>query len=362
MSTVAKDILIPDTGVFRIAFLYVGQGDSTLFVIPDGSAFKYVLMDINNDKKNGGIDVVKMLKDLLNDEDDLVFINTHPHNDHLKGIKKIHDELGITEVWHSGHKPGSDHDDAYQELQDVIKDIGDENEYVLFGSNDMNKVRMNDRTTEVEKKLGEIDYNILSPAEYVQDEVDGEDAQGRYNRIHERCAVMKLIYGSPEVKSILMTGDSDKKAWKEHITDYHEDKLPCDVLSASHHGSRTFFKDKEDDEDVYRSHIDKMEPGHLVVSAPKQTESRHGHPHDDAIDLYEEYVDEDNIYHLGKNRECVIVDINSDGIIDLKLDQDLVAEYGFDDDEDDTSSKTKYALPYVGSRTTRIDRKPMGLR
>lgn len=356
MSNLAKDTLIPNTGIFRTVFLYVGQGDSTLFIIPDGSNFRYAIMDINNDKKNGGIDVKKLLKDLLDDNDELVFINTHPHNDHLKGVKDIHDEVGITEVWHSGHKPGKDNYEAYQEMLDVIKNIGDENEYVLFGTNDENKIRENDKETEVEKKLGDIDFIVLSPAEYVQDDVDGEDARGRYNRIHERCAVMKFIYGGNEAKSVLMTGDSNKKAWKEHITDYHEDNLPCDVLSVSHHGSRTFFKEKEDDEDVYETHIKKMKPDHLIVSAPKQSESKHNHPHNDAMDLYKEYVDEVNIYHLGKNRECVIVDISSNGILEVKCDQDLVAEYGFDDD----GGKSENALPFIGSRTTRIDRKPMG--
>lgn len=359
MSNTAKDILIPNAGIFRTVFLYVGQGDSTLFIIPDGSNFKYALMETNTDKKNGGIEVKKLLNDLMDKDDELVFINTHPHSDHLKGVKDIHDEVSITEVWHSGHKPGKDHDDAYQEMQDVITDIGDENEYVLFGTNDENKIRENDKETEVEKKLGDVDFIVLSPAEYVQDDVDGEDAQGRYNRVHERCAVMKFIYGGYETQSILMTGDSDKKAWKEHITDYHEDKLPCNVLSASHHGSRTFFKEQEGDEEVYETHIEKMKPAHLVVSAPKQSESKHDHPHDDAMDLYKDHVDEVNIYHLGKNRECVIVDISTDGTLEVKLDQDLVAEYGYDENDDD-GNKTESVAPFVGSRTTRIDRKPMG--
>lgn len=358
MSNVAQDKLIPDVGVFRIAFLYVGQGESTLLVIPDGDGFKYILIDNNVDKKNGGIDVKKMLGDLIDDNDELIFINTHPHNDHLKGIEDIHNEVNIAEVWHSGHKPGKDHDDAYQEMQNVIKDIGSENEFVLFGTNDENKIRENDKETEVEKKLGEIDYIVLSPAEYVQDEVDGEDAQGRYNRIHERCAVMKFYYGS-SVKSIMITGDSDKKAWKDHITDYHEDKLACDILSASHHGSRTFFKENEDDEDVYEKHIDEMDPEHLIISAPKQSESKHDHPHDDALDLYKKHVEEDNIYHLGANRECIIVDIDSDGTMEIKFDQDLVAEYGFKE-EDDKSNENKAAAPFIGSQTTRIDKKPMG--
>ncbi len=357
MSNTAKDILIPNTGVFRTVFLYVGQGEATLFIIPKGDSFFYVLMDTNNDVENGGVDMKRLLKDLIESED-LIFINSHPHSDHLKGIKAIHEEIGFKEVWHSGHKPGKDHDEAYQEMQDVIKDIGNKNEYLLFGSNDKNKIRKSDKETEVEKKLGDIDFMVLSPAKYVQDDVDNENAQGRYRRIHERCAVMKFFYGEDE-RGILMTGDSDKNAWKEHITDYHKKKLPCWVLNASHHGSRTFFKNDEDDKDIYRGHIETIGPDHIVISAPKQSESKHGHPHDDALDLYKEYLDEENIYHIGENRECIIVDITSEGVKEIKFDQELVSEYGFESG-DDGGGKTEGASAFVGSRTTRIDRKPMG--
>ena len=170
MSDKAQEILIPNMGVLRVTFLYVGQGDATLLTIPDGDSFIYTLIDTNNDKNNGGIDLTKLLKDLLGDTDELTFINTHPHSDHLKGLKGIHEEVTIKEIWHSGHKPGKDHDDAYQEMKGVINAIGTANEYVLFGTNDHNKIRKSDKEAEVEKKLGDIDYVVMSPAEYVQDE------------------------------------------------------------------------------------------------------------------------------------------------------------------------------------------------
>lgn len=359
MKNYAKDILMPDTGVFRTIFLYVGQGESTLMVLPDGSEFRYVLVDTNNDIKNGGIDVNKMLTDLLDDGLD-VFINTHPHNDHLKGINEIHETVGIKEIWHSGHKPGKSHEDAYQEMQSIIDDIGSENEFILFGTNDTNKVRESDKETEVIKTLGDIEYIVVSPAEYVAEDIENEKPEERYKRIHEQCSVIKFSYGSDTQRHILITGDADKTAWKEHIADYHKDKLPADVLSAVHHGSRTFFKDNEDDEDVYEKHIKEISPSHLVISAPKQSESPHDHPHDDAMDLYKKHLNKDNIYHLGKNRECVIVDIDSDGNGEVKLDQDLVREYGYKPDDDGSNSSGAKKSVFIASQTTRIDDKPVG--
>ena len=53
------------------------------------------------------VDLVGMLKDLFKGGSELcTFINTHPHNDHIGGIKDVYDEIGFSEVWHSNHKPG----------------------------------------------------------------------------------------------------------------------------------------------------------------------------------------------------------------------------------------------------------------
>ena len=32
-----------------------------------------------------------------------IYINTHPHVDHLAKVKKLYDDIGISQLWHSGH-------------------------------------------------------------------------------------------------------------------------------------------------------------------------------------------------------------------------------------------------------------------
>lgn len=361
--TIAEKIIKPDTaGIFRSVFLYTGQGESTLLVIPNGpnvDDYIYVLVDCDRDYEENEIDIVKMFNDLFSTKGELsIFINTHPHKDHIAGIKELYDEVGFDEVWHSNHKPGGDHKDKFEELQYVIEKVGKSNEYLLKGSNDLNKVRKHD-DSEVEMKLGDIHYQVLSPAEYVCDEIDEDKSDERYRRIHEQCGVIKFTYGN-DAKSIMITGDSDKAAWKNHITEYHKENLPAVVLSASHHGSRTFFKTDEDDKDVYEKHIEEISPDYVIISAPKQEDSPHDHPHEDAVDLYKKYVDEDNILHLGKNLECVIVDIDTEGNIEVSVDQELIEEYS-KKDEDDSGKVSKAASSFfIGSQTTRIDDKPQG--
>lgn len=356
MSNKAKEVIIPDKNVFRIVFLYVGQGDSTLLAVPDGDKHKYVLVDSHNDESLGGIDIVKLLEDLFEDDDSKgldVYVNTHPHTDHLGLVKDIfkNKKIGIKQIWHSGHKPGKDHEDVYKDLKYVIEKIGEDNVFCLKGSRDENKL------DDKEFKLGDINYNVLAPAEYVSDDIKDEKPEARYGRIHEQCAVISFRYGKDE-KQILITGDADYVAWTEHITDYHKDRLPAFALSAAHHGSNSFFwKGEPDKEDPYKKHLDTIDPKHIIVSAPKSKESKHNHPHKEAMKLYEEKVGSDNLHHLGKKRECVIVDIKDDGDIEIYPDDVLVEEYGNGKSKKEDGNEDKKI--YTGV-VTKIDRKPMG--
>ncbi len=320
-----KDIFFPDKGIFRTIFLYVGQGESTLMIVPDGDSHRYLLVDSNYKKDDELIeDIPLIFKEI--DRDDIIFVNTHPHKDHIAGVKEIKD--CISEVWHSGHTPGKEHEDAFKELNEVIKKVGDSNVFYLRGSNDKNVLHTDkEEKSKTDRKIGDIDFQVLSPAKYVCEEIDDETPDQRAKRIHEQCGVIKFIYKD---KSILLTGDSDKAAWKEHITDYYKDDLKSDVLSASHHGSVSFFKDKEkEDDDVYLDHMDNIKPDYLIISAPKQEDSPHDHPDDEALELYEDYVSKENTYHLGEDEKSIIVDIDAGG--SLKI---------YNGDKDDKSAKT----------------------
>jgi competence protein ComEC len=182
----------------------------------------------------------------------------------------------------------------------------------------------------------------------------------RRRRIHEHCAVIRFSYGSPEAH-VLMTGDADRVAWEEHIVDYYGSVLPANVLSAVHHGSRTFFKYHGNEEDVYEGHIEKIKPTYLIVSAPKVDESAHKHPHADAMDLYKKHVKEANTFHTGAKRESVLVDIYPNGSVSVSLDTDLVKTYSFDNEGNGGSGNKRVNTFAIGSSTSSIDSKPMGV-
>jgi len=337
----AKEVIIPtEPKTLRVVFLYTGQGDSTIVAVPTGDTvndYEFVLIDADLDKEDKEVNLVDMLKDLLDDDELSVFINTHPHKDHTGGIKEIYNEVGIKEVWHSNHSTTGADKASYDELKYVLKKVGTSNEYHLKGTNDLNKIRTTN-DDEVVKKLGLIDYQVVAPAEYVCDEIDDEDEEVRRARIHEQCAVLKFCY---KERALLFTGDANKAAWQDHITKYHKDALKADVVTASHHGSRTAFKSSEDDKEPYSEHLDYIDAEHLIISAPKQKDSPHGHPHDDAIEIYEDYFEKDNIYHLGKKPYCIVVDINEAGELTVTEDLNLIAAYSNDSEEEDKKEKEK---------------------
>jgi competence protein ComEC len=358
MPNVARDVIWPkDANILvRVVFLYVGQGDSTIVLVKNGNGYKTLLVDINRDEENGGIDVPKLMKDLFDKESKKlgVFVNSHPHNDHLRDVIALSDAIDIQEVWHSGHKPGRKDEGAYNDLQTVIKKVkkkhGDAAETELSGSRSATD-------------FGDAQYYVLAPAEHVKEDIADGDAEERYRRIHEHCAVLK--FGKDETW-IMLAGDADRNAWEKHITDYHRKLLPSKVMNGPHHGSRTFFRYDEED-DPYLDALQTIGPEYVILSAPTPEESSHEHPHDDAVELYEGEVGADNVLHTGENRECFICDIFSDGEVEVTVDTKLVDAYGLGGDDDGDDKQKGGSTANVAARTgpaiitgTQIDRRPMG--
>lgn len=352
MSTVARDRLRPTDHqiLLRVVFLYVGQGSSTILLMADGDTYRTMLLDLHLDEHLGGIDVPRLMSDLLDGGRLDAFINSHPHNDHTCGIEKLHAAVPIDAIWHSGHVPSKEHEEAYQELQGVIDAVVEEGgvEEELCGS----------RTP---IQIGEVKCYVLSPARHVKDDISDETTEGRDRRIHEQCAVLRLGLGDTW---IMLPGDADRDAWEQRIRYYDQyGLLPSKVLAAAHHGSRTFFCYEEDDE-PYLEGLEAIDPEYVVLSAPKREESPHGHPHELAVELYTKQVGEDNLLHTGAERHSFICDIYRDGQFFVESDQGkLVESYGLksDDDDGESGNKSRWSsIATVGG--TRIDDRPMGRR
>jgi competence protein ComEC len=350
----ARDLLWPkpdDNVVVRVVFLNVGQGASTLVLFADGNEYRSLLIDINLDAKCDGIHVPNMLADLLENEVLDVFVNSHPHEDHLNGIRQLSDTLSIGEIWHSGHKPSKDSCPSFRDLQSVISAVSKEN-----GADAVTKLKGSDSPF----GLGDVQHYVLAPAEYVSDDINGEKPAQRDARIHEQCAVLRIGIGDTWV---LLPGDADRPAFENHIAKHHADRLRSVAMGAPHHGSRSFFfLGDQDDEEPYFDALQSIAPEYAVISAPTCAESPYDHPDQDAIDAYAHQVGgEDAVLHTGKDRYSFICDIYRDGSYGGVIDDqgELSDAYPIegDDDGDDKDQQAKKAMPSV---ITRVDDRPMG--
>lgn len=363
--SVTNEILGPlASDTMRVIFLYVGQGEATLALMPDGAGGHLsMLIDCNRGPSLGGIDLAKFLADALprptlSSRPRLdVFANTHPHNDHLCGLDHVSKAVDVGAVWHSGHKPSSAHEGPYGDLAALAREVKRRggSETIFLAS----------RTPSA---WGAGEVHVLSPAEYIVDEIAGETPEQRDARIHDQCAVLRLAYGAPgDPTRVLVTGDSDKTAWRR-ITEYHakpeENRVKAHVLSASHHGSYTFFKDRHDDPEPYEDHLLAIAPEHVIVSAPDQKDSKHGHPDDDAMDRYTRAVGEDRVHHMGSRRFSFVVDAYRSGSYSLLDDRgDLARAFAFDENRDDGDDGAGGDSPKAPAVISRIEHsRPMGRR
>ncbi len=157
----------------------------------------------------------------------------------------------------------------------------------------------------------------------------------------------------------MVPGDADRAAFEKHITKYHKERLGAVLLAAAHHGSRTFFKEKEE-EDPYLDALNEIDPEHVVISAPTQEESPHDHPHDDAVALYSARVGEDNVVHTGDERNCYIFDIYRNGGHSGVSDDEgeLTMEYALEDEDDGNGGQARAAGPFAAPKRHAEPRAP----
>lgn len=105
-----------------ISFLNVGQGDSSLIKLPNGTN---MLIDC---KLNEGL-LTWFENQLPIDDDENRILDylviTHPHEDHIKGIGDLGNRIKINNIWESGHRLYIESKDKdkypyYYEMLDLI--------------------------------------------------------------------------------------------------------------------------------------------------------------------------------------------------------------------------------------------------
>ncbi len=196
------------TGMLKITFFSIGQGESTLITFPDG---RHMLVDGGGSLRDDGMDIgtrylAPALWSMGVDRLDVVVLS-HPHPDHLKGLISLAELFPIGEFWESGiEEPVGDH----VKLRSILAGHG---------------VPVRNITSATPSyTIGNVRITPLAPA---------PDARECNSGQNDNSLVFRLIYGK---FSMLFTGDIGDCGEKRLLRD--PDKLGCTVLKIPHHGSR----------------------------------------------------------------------------------------------------------------------------
>lgn len=217
-----------------VNFLDVGQGDSEFIQLPDG---KCMLIDASVSESAGKI--ASKISELGYEKIDYL-IATHPHADHIGGMKRIVENFEIGEIY---MPKASTNTKTFENLLQAISDKG-----------------LSINTAKAGKVLYESDELKIEFLAPISDS---------YKDLNNYSAVIRLQYGN---NVFLFTGDAEELAEGEILSAYPKSALKADVLKVGHHGSSTASS---------ADFINTVLPKYAVIELGEG--NSYNHPHKEAI-------------------------------------------------------------------------------
>jgi len=224
----------------KITFLDVGQGDAVHVETPEG---KHLLIDAGRwipGRNSGEQTILPYFKSLGVHKIDALILS-HPHADHIGGVKSLIDEMEIEHIYQSDYEYDSQ---LYRDFMSMALKHKIPITNVFAG--DLIETDENMRIYVIGPEIRE--YQPSNPNNY--------------------SVSIKIQYGE---SSVLFTGDAEK-GQEQRMAEVYGEFLKADLYKMGHHGSRTSSSTKL---------LEVMQPEISVASLAYQ--NRFSHPNREAI-------------------------------------------------------------------------------
>ena len=232
--------------------LDVGEGLMCLIIFPDEST---MLFDCNVTKDNEN-EVIKYLEKQIPfrwDEEKEeqaqwidVFVNSHRDDDHYRGLSKVNAKFPIKSIWDSGQTGATTQSNDYlyyMALRRAIRKNHGEDAVIVPKPSAYPLATVSG--AEVYCLNSSLSYSdearFLTFARFMALVESRAIQEGKIQ--HTNSIVLSIRYNG---RNLLLTGDSDYLAWRDRIVPNFKETglLKTNILVASHHGSRSFFTDE----------------------------------------------------------------------------------------------------------------------
>lgn len=236
-SNQGNQVITDVTGTLEMHVIDVGQADSILFIQGD----EVMLVDAGT--RGAGDDVVKYLQGLGIEEIDIL-IGTHPHEDHMGGMKKVLQNFKIECFY-------------FPQRSDVTtKYYVDVLEYVVE-----NQIPCGDKDAGDIISFGEASIQFITSTGPKEDK-----------DLNNCSIVIRVTFGEID---FFLGGDIEKEVEREILASGME--IESEIYKASHHGSDT---------SNIREIVEEIDPEYIYISCGLY--NKHDHPCQSVIELFEE--------------------------------------------------------------------------
>lgn len=221
-------------GTIVVHYLDVGQGDSEFIQLPDG---KCMLIDAAT--ADYADKIIRYISNLGYSKIDYL-VATHPHADHIGGMKAVVQHFDIGEIYMP--KVSTD-TKTYENLLIAIADKGLSIHTAKKGT--------------VLLQTDDLSVKFLAPV------------KTSYDNLNNYSAVLRLQYGNSK---FIFMGDAEEPAEREILKNSTKNELKADVLKVGHHGSKTASTFE---------FISAVSPKYSVIEVGK--DNSYNHPHDKTV-------------------------------------------------------------------------------